>query len=91
MSVRFQDPHCKGILNAVIYCSVLKGFTREKNAGKVWSVYEARQSACMSELFRREAFSLLTLQEMQKRNIDLSAVSSDILAVSRCAQQPVRE
>ena len=51
MSVRFQDPHCKGILNAVIYCSVLKGFTREKNAGKVWSVYEARQSACMSELF----------------------------------------
>ena len=49
MPVPFQDPHCKGILNAVIYCSVLKGFTREKNAGKVWSVYEARQSpACQS-------------------------------------------
>ncbi|CAE7432375.1 unnamed protein product [Symbiodinium natans] len=38
-----EDPHCKGILNAVIYCSVLKGFTREKNAGKVWSVYEEMQ------------------------------------------------
>eukprot|EP00913_Durusdinium_trenchii_P002024 g1870.t1 len=36
-----EDPSCKGILNAVIYCSVLKGFTREKNAAKVWAVYEA--------------------------------------------------
>lgn len=38
-----EDPNCKGILNAVIYCSVLKGFTREKNAAKVWAVYEEMQ------------------------------------------------
>mmetsp|Transcript_60480 Transcript_60480/g.95285 ORF Transcript_60480/g.95285 Transcript_60480/m.95285 type:complete len:1115 (+) Transcript_60480:168-3512(+) len=35
-----DDDHCRGALNSVIYCSVLKGFTREKNLDRVWSVYE---------------------------------------------------
>eukprot|EP00930_Biecheleria_cincta_P026116 TRINITY_DN18468_c0_g1_i1.p1 TRINITY_DN18468_c0_g1~~TRINITY_DN18468_c0_g1_i1.p1 ORF type:complete len:1085 (+),score=233.95 TRINITY_DN18468_c0_g1_i1:127-3381(+) len=38
-----DDPQCKGILNAVIYCSVLKGFTREKNYARVWAIYEEMQ------------------------------------------------
>ena len=46
---------------------------------------------CMSELFWRDFFIRLTAQEMQKRNIDLSAVSSDSSLRSRCAQQPVEE
>lgn len=39
-----DDPQCKGILNAVIYCSVLKGFTREKNYARVWAIYEEMQN-----------------------------------------------
>merc|ERR1719409_2641459 len=35
-----DDEQCKGALNSVIYCSVLKGFTREKKLDRVWAVYE---------------------------------------------------
>jgi pentatricopeptide repeat protein len=34
-----DDDQCRGSLNSVIYCSVLKGFTREKKIDRVWSVY----------------------------------------------------
>jgi len=35
-----DDEQCKGALNSVIYCSVLKGFTREKKLDRVRAVYE---------------------------------------------------
>jgi len=35
-----DDERCKEAVNSVIYCSVLKGFTREKRIERVWSVYE---------------------------------------------------
>jgi len=35
-----DDDQCKGALNSVIYCSVLKGFCRQKKLDRVWSVYE---------------------------------------------------
>merc|ERR1719456_1186581 len=35
-----EDEQCRGVLNSVIYCSVLKGFTREKKIDRVWAVYE---------------------------------------------------
>merc|ERR1719487_514402 len=35
-----DDDQCRGTLNSVIYCSVLKGFTREKKIDRVWAVYE---------------------------------------------------
>merc|ERR1719379_3200637 len=35
-----DDDQCRDALNSVIYCSVLKGFTREKKLERVWSVYE---------------------------------------------------
>merc|ERR1719409_1477853 len=35
-----DDEQCSGALNSVIYCSVLKGFTREKKLDRVWAVYE---------------------------------------------------
>merc|ERR1719253_1399361 len=34
------DEMCRDALNSVIYCSVLKGFTREKKMQRVWAVYE---------------------------------------------------
>merc|ERR1719504_246111 len=35
-----DDDQCRSALNSVIYCSVLKGFTREKKIDRVWAVYE---------------------------------------------------
>merc|ERR1719261_1783865 len=35
-----DDDQCREALNAVIYCSVLKGFAREKKLERVWQVYE---------------------------------------------------
>merc|ERR1719443_1195891 len=35
-----DDEQCSTALNSVIYCSVLKGFTREKKIDRVWEVYE---------------------------------------------------
>jgi len=35
-----EDEHCRGVLNSVIYCSVLKGFGREKKLDRVVAVYE---------------------------------------------------
>eukprot|EP00427_Karlodinium_veneficum_P016583 CAMPEP_0169128186 /NCGR_PEP_ID=MMETSP1015-20121227/36424_1 /TAXON_ID=342587 /ORGANISM="Karlodinium micrum, Strain CCMP2283" /LENGTH=1081 /DNA_ID=CAMNT_0009192053 /DNA_START=55 /DNA_END=3297 /DNA_ORIENTATION=+ len=35
-----KDENCRSALNSVIYCSVLKGFTREKKLDRVCAVYE---------------------------------------------------
>jgi len=35
-----DDEHCRNALNSVIYCSVLKGFCREKKMERVWAVFE---------------------------------------------------
>merc|ERR1719327_2017561 len=35
-----DDDQCREALNAVLYCSVLKGFAREKKMERVWAVYE---------------------------------------------------
>jgi pentatricopeptide repeat protein len=39
-----DDDQCSGALNSVIYCSVLKGFTRERKIDRVWAVYEEMSS-----------------------------------------------
>jgi len=35
-----NDEQCRDIINSIIYCSVLKGFTRERKIDRVWAVYE---------------------------------------------------
>merc|ERR1740121_2938978 len=34
------DEQCSSLVNAVIYCSVLKGFSHQKKFDRVWSVYQ---------------------------------------------------
>jgi len=34
-----SDPHCQDSVNSVIYCSLMKGFSREKKLERVWIVY----------------------------------------------------
>jgi pentatricopeptide repeat protein len=35
-----QDGQCQDTVNSVIYCSLLKGFSREKKLDRVWDVYK---------------------------------------------------
>merc|ERR1719163_657865 len=35
-----DDDECRALLNSFIYCSVLKGFTREKKLERAWDVYQ---------------------------------------------------
>ena len=35
-----EDEQCRGTINAVIYCSVLKGFARERKMARALTVYE---------------------------------------------------
>jgi len=35
-----SDAQCQPLVNAVVYCSVLKGFSHEKNFARFWQVYE---------------------------------------------------
>eukprot|EP00933_Yihiella_yeosuensis_P020273 TRINITY_DN16283_c0_g3_i1.p1 TRINITY_DN16283_c0_g3~~TRINITY_DN16283_c0_g3_i1.p1 ORF type:complete len:784 (+),score=209.56 TRINITY_DN16283_c0_g3_i1:157-2508(+) len=35
-----SDPQTKGVVNAVMYCSIIKGFSQNKRYGRVWSIYE---------------------------------------------------
>merc|ERR1719183_473237 len=35
-----QDDQCRQSVNAVLYCSVLKGFAHEKKLERVWDVYQ---------------------------------------------------
>jgi pentatricopeptide repeat protein len=39
-----DDDKCYGTINSVIYCSVLKGFTREKKIDRAWETYEEMKS-----------------------------------------------
>ena len=48
-----DDEQCRNVLNSIIYCSVLKGFTREKKIDRVWTIYEAMQE-------RRAELSVVT-------------------------------
>jgi len=38
------DSQCQDSVNAIIYCSVLKGFSREKRLERVWAVYEEMEN-----------------------------------------------
>jgi len=35
-----RDEECKDLVNAVIYCSVLKGYSHQKKLERVWAVYQ---------------------------------------------------
>jgi len=41
-----EDEQCRDVLNSIVYCSVLKGFTREKKIDRVWAVYQEMKDTC---------------------------------------------
>jgi len=52
-----KDEKCKGLVNAVVYCSVLKGFSHQKKFGRFWDVYQEM-------LVQKVQFSIVTFNTM---------------------------
>jgi len=91
-----EDPHSE-LVNSVIYCSILKGFAREKKLERVWDVY---QDMCK----KRMEMSLITfntiidacartgrmdhlpkiLQDMKKHHVDPNIVSWSTILKGHC-------
>jgi len=64
---QLQDPAIRPMVNAVIYCSVLKGFSHGKRFDRVWSVYEEMKA-------ERLQFSIVTYNTL----VDACARSGDM-------------
>lgn len=52
-----KDDQCKPLVNAIIYCSVLKGFSQQKKFERVWAVYQEM-------LLQKVQFSIVTFNTM---------------------------
>jgi pentatricopeptide repeat protein len=52
-----KDEQCCVVVNAVIYCSVVKGFSHQKNFARVWAVYQEM-------LVQRVQFSIVTFNTL---------------------------
>mmetsp|Transcript_11792 Transcript_11792/g.31144 ORF Transcript_11792/g.31144 Transcript_11792/m.31144 type:complete len:1117 (+) Transcript_11792:119-3469(+) len=92
-----EDERCRDALNAVIYCSVLKGFTREKKMQRVWAVYDEMTA-------RKVELSIVTyntlidacarsgrmdrvpsiFEEMQKQNIKANLITYSTMVKGHC-------
>jgi len=92
-----DDEQCREAVNAVLYCSVLKGFAREKKLDRVWDVY---QEMCT----RRIEMSLIAfntvidacartgymehlpkiMQDMKKHYVDANIVTYSTIIKGHC-------
>jgi len=92
-----QDEQCRDTVNSVIYCSVLKGFARQRKLERVWDVYQ-EMSAKHIEM------SLITfntiidacarsgqmeslpkvLQDMRKHHVDPNIITYSTILKGQC-------
>merc|ERR1719242_2008457 len=64
------DERTRSLVNAIIYCSVLKGFSHQKRFAVVWSVYQEM-------LVEKMQFSIVTynaLIDACARNLEMARV-----------------
>jgi pentatricopeptide repeat protein len=64
---RLNDEQCCSVVNAVIYCSVVKGFSHQKNFDRVWAVYQEM-------LVQKVQFSIVTFNTL----VDACSRSSEM-------------
>jgi len=92
-----KENAAEGLVNSVIYCSILKGFAREKKLDRVWDVY---QDMCT----KRMEMSLITfntivdacarsgrmdhlpkiMQDMKKHHVDANIVTYSTIIKGYC-------
>eukprot|EP00397_Hematodinium_sp_SG-2012_P004643 GEMP01004655.1.p1 GENE.GEMP01004655.1~~GEMP01004655.1.p1 ORF type:complete len:1075 (+),score=252.38 GEMP01004655.1:158-3382(+) len=94
-----EDDECVQCLNAVIYCSVLKGFTREKRIDRVWTVYKEMKQygielsivtfntlidACARTSSMRQVKQLL--EDMKERQIRPNVITYSTMLKGHCQE-----
>lgn len=75
-----KDAECKHLVNAVIYCSVLKGYSHQKRFDRVWQVYEE-----MLEL--KLEFSIVTYNTL----VDACARSNELSKIPKILEDMVKQ
>jgi pentatricopeptide repeat protein len=98
-----EDEKCQETVNSVMYCSVLKGFARERKLGRVWNVYEEMEKrnvemsvvtyntlidAC-ARAGRMESVPKI-LQSMKKRCVRPNLITYSTMVKGHCQSGDVR-
>merc|ERR1719201_2556553 len=76
-----EDDQCRDVLNSVIYCSVLKGFTRERKIDRVWAVYKEMKE-------KRAELSVVTYSTMLKGHCQNGDVQSGFRILDQIKKDP---
>jgi len=92
-----EDPQCRGAINAVTYCSILKGFAREKKLERVLEIYqemERRQVEMPVVTFNtvldacarvgRMEHAARIMQDMQRHRLEPNIVSYSTVLKGHC-------
>jgi len=74
------DEQCRHLVNAVIYCSVLKGFSHQKRFERVWAVYKEM-------LDQRLEFSIVTFNTL----VDACARSCEMARIPQLLEDMVAQ
>eukprot|EP00403_Amphidinium_massartii_P018970 CAMPEP_0178431500 /NCGR_PEP_ID=MMETSP0689_2-20121128/31882_1 /TAXON_ID=160604 /ORGANISM="Amphidinium massartii, Strain CS-259" /LENGTH=1023 /DNA_ID=CAMNT_0020053419 /DNA_START=147 /DNA_END=3218 /DNA_ORIENTATION=- len=93
------DEKAKGVLNAVIYCSVLKGFSHQKKFESAWAVYEEMQqqkidlsiatfNALVDACARSNEMGRVPqlLQDMQRAGIEPNLITYSAIVKGYCQE-----
>merc|ERR1719321_593574 len=75
-----RDKQCQPLVNAVIYCSVLKGFSHHKKFGRLWDVYQEM-------LAQKVQFSIVTFNTM----VDACSRSGEMKRIPALLQSMVSQ
>jgi len=75
-----SDTQCRPLVNAVIYCSVLKGLSHQKKFARLWVVYEEM-------LIQKVQFSIITFNTM----VDACSRSGEMKRISGLLESMVSQ
>jgi len=96
----------KGLVNAVIYCSILKGFSHQRNLAKAWEVYEEMLAAGLQGQFTNVTYNTLVdvcarngeigragalLEDMAKQGIEPNLVTYSTILKGYCQENRLEE
>jgi len=76
----------KGLVNAVIYCSVLKGFSHQRRFAKAWEVYEEMLAANLQGQFTSVTYN--TLIDVCARNGEIARAGSLLEGMAKQKIEP---
>jgi len=99
-----DDAHCRSAVNSVMYCSVLKGFTREKKIDRVWAVYKEMSSSALdisivvyntlidacARCGRMERLSKI-LEDMKSQRIEPNVITYSTMLKGHCQNGDVQK